>query len=133
MRLQIAVCLSFAGSLLLAGCSGASKGTVQGQVTLPGGAPAKGVIVGFENMEKHVRSTGTADDNGRYELSTDSKGDGAPVGDYKVTVRQAGPADSSQGPPPRQFPVRYENPETSNLTFQVKGGSNKFDIPLESQ
>jgi hypothetical protein len=121
------------GLLLMAGCSGASKGAVHGQVTLPGGGPAKGVIVGFENVEKHVRSTGTTGDDGRYELSTDSKGDGAPIGSYHVTVRQAGPADSSQAQPPRQFPARYETPESSGLTCEVKGGRNTYNIQLDAQ
>jgi hypothetical protein len=118
--------------VVLAGCGGAKLSPVHGKVTLADGSPAPNATVTFENVETHVRATGTTDDAGAYELSMLSKGDGIPPGEYKIAVFQAGAADSSATKaPPRIFPVRYESAETSGLTYTVTPGANTHDIPLE--
>jgi hypothetical protein len=58
-------------------------------------------------------------------------GDGAPPGNYAVTVHHPMPADSSQVQGPRLFPPRYERTHTSGLTFEVKRSRNEFNIPLQ--
>ncbi len=122
------------GWLAAAGCSKGEMQSVTGKITLPDGKPAAGVVITFDSPTLHLSASGQANDAGEYSLSTNVPGDGAKVGSYQVAVRQLGPADSSQGEPPRQFPKRYEDAATSGLTFDVKAGqTNRYDITLESQ
>jgi len=116
----------------LTGC-GPPMVDVQGTVTLEG-QPLGGVNVIFEDSIKHVRSTGVADEQGKFRLSTNAKNDGALPGEYQVAVSQPGPADSSQSTAqvPRMFPARYERVETSGLTLTVKSGG-KYDIDLKKE
>lgn len=117
---------------MLAGC-GSSLATVHGKVTLPSGEPAEGVIVTFEESQRHIGATGTADASGVYHLGTAVPGDGTPPGKYVVSVHQPGPANSSDPEPPRIFPKRYERSSTSELSFEVQPGDNTFDIQLRPQ
>ena len=131
---SISSTLALAGFLCLAiGCGGGGQSSVGGKVTLSDGSPAVGATVNFENLEKHTRSTGITNDAGDYQLSTSAKNDGAPPGDYRVTVHQPLPADSSETVVTRIFPDRYEKPDTSTLQHTVTSGSNKYDIRLEAQ
>lgn len=115
-----------------AGCGG-SLSRVSGTVTLPDGKTMPGVFVTFSDSEKQIGASGTTDENGRYQLTTSTSGDGAHPGKYQVTVTQPGPVDSSQPEGPRVFPKRYESAVTSGLSFDVKPGTNTFDIKLEAQ
>lgn len=126
-RLLSALGLS-ALAIMLAGCGG-KMGQVTGKVTIDN-QPVANATVSFEDTVKHIRSSGVTNADGVYTLSTNVKDDGAPVGDYKVAVIQAGAADSSQGEPPRQFSKDFENISTSGLTFSVKPGKSQFDIQL---
>ena len=114
------------------GC-GPKQATVRGTVTLPDKTPAKHVVVTFSDRENQVGAAGETDDTGAYQIRTEGAADGVPTGKYQVSVTQPGPADSSQGEPPRLFPKRYESPDTSGLTFEVKDGPNMYDIQLEAQ
>jgi hypothetical protein len=78
-----------------------------------------------------VPVSGTCDENGRYRLTTFRPGDGAPPGDYDVTVHHPAPEDSSQAQTNTLFHVRYENPDTSGLQYTVVRGHNKIDIVLD--
>lgn len=135
--MRIGVLMNVRGTMLLlaavalacVGCGG-KMGSVTGKVTVEG-QPVANASVTFEDGVKHIRASGVTDANGVYTLSTNAKNDGAPVGDYKVSVTQAGPEDSSQTTaPPRLFPPQFERAETSGLTTSVKSGSNTFDIQL---
>lgn len=117
--------------VVFVGCGGASLSPVHGKVTLADGSPVKDATVTFENIESHVRASGTTDEAGVYELSMLAKGDGIPPGEYKIAVFQAGAADSSATKaPPRVFSTRYESFETSGLSHTVTPGTNTYDIPL---
>lgn len=116
----------------VSGC-GDSRSQVHGKVTLPDGSPAVGVVVSFQEPTLSLGATGVTDASGEYELHSEVPGDGAPVGKYKVAVFQPGPEDSSQQDPPRIFPKRYENRDTSTLSFEVKPGDNEFNIQLQAQ
>jgi hypothetical protein len=124
--------IAIAWALCQAGCTRAPA-TVHGQVSLPDGRPAAGVIVTFEETEQHLGASGTADADGHYRLGTTAPGDGTPPGKYVVSVHQPGPADSSQPQPARTFPLRYERPATSGLTCEVQPGDNTYDIPLKAE
>jgi hypothetical protein len=116
----------------LAGCGGGLS-RVSGTVTLPDGKAMSGVFVTFSDSEKQIGASGTTDENGRYQLTTSTPGDGVPPGTYQVTVTQPGPVDSSQPEGPRVFPKRYESAISSGLSFEVKPGTNTCDIKLEAQ
>lgn len=132
MRSQWQRCLITAFiSLLLGGCFGVRTLPVHGKVTLADGTPVKGATVVFEDAEKHVSASGVTSAEGAFQLTSVKPNDGAPAGNYKVTVHEPSATDSSQAQPPRTFAARYENPDTSGLEFTVASDRYEFDIVLE--
>src|SRR4051794_8030140 len=81
---------ALAGLMVLAGCGdkGISRYPVHGAVHIDN-TPAEGVMVvfcpvgGSEEVQK-TRPFGFTDAEGKFELTTVKKGDGAPAGDYKI-------------------------------------------------
>lgn len=76
--------------------------------------------------EKH-RPTAQVDEQGKFELTTFRKGDGAPEGEYRVTVvwyvaTRVSPNDDPI--PINQLPPRYARAETSQLKAIVSKGNN---------
>ena len=62
-------------------------------------------------------------------MSTQSPGDGVPVGTYKVSVAPPAAASAeSVGPPP--FNTKLTRVETSGLEFEVKPQKNEFPIQV---
>ncbi len=116
--------------LLLAGCSGGTV-PVTGKVTLSDGTPVVDAIVRFENAEDQLGSSGTTDADGVYQLTTHTVNDGVPPGSYIITVHQPYPGDSAEAQGPRVFHPKYENPNTSGLTFDVDWSNREFDIKLD--
>jgi hypothetical protein len=90
----------FAGALLGASCGG-GRGpktyAVEGKV-LHGGRPAAGARVVFhpkDNADPQApRPHGTAGADGSFHLTTNRPGDGAPAGEYSVTVPSPRPTNS---------------------------------------
>lgn len=123
----LAVCLA-AG---LAGC-GAGKYPVRGTVTLEDGTPlTKGLVI-FERVDggPPLTARGNVQPDGRYELSTETPGDGVPTGRYKVAIN---PLDTSDAPDEQKvlpFDVKYVNLKTSGLECEVKAGENDYPIKL---
>jgi hypothetical protein len=129
-----------AGCLLVAalGCSADGDRVdvypVTGKV-LVGGQPAEGAIVTFYSATDELRErkvpppTGTVDASGEFRLSSYEPDDGAPAGEFKVTVVWQEP------PPPNAVGVfaqkdrlrgRYTNPQTSTLTARVEQGGGEL-------
>jgi len=79
-------CLIAAFAMLpLIGCdAGPATGLVSGVVTVDG-KPIKDAVVNFYPTDGRA-STGTTDENGRYELSFTRQRMGAVLGNHKVTV-----------------------------------------------
>jgi hypothetical protein len=97
-----------------------------GTVTL-NGQPVGNVLVIFHpeaeegSIEAPTRpAMATADDKGRFELSTKVQGDGAAVCKHKVSVAAA----SGETPPPGRLPRDYQ--------VEVKAGENVFNLELIS-
>ncbi len=124
----------------LAGCSGADgdakapvfpvKGTVQFE-----GQPASGAFVVFHPRSasrsggETPLSSGQVQSDGTFELTTNSQADGAPAGDYAVTVQwtkliQQG-GDAVAGP--NVIPLIYSSPETTPLKVSVKDAPNQLE------
>jgi hypothetical protein len=70
--------------------------------------------------------------DGTFVLGTYRKDDGAPPGDYKVTVQwfhKANPRDM----PRNVLPPRYAGAETSGLTLRINKASGRKTSPLAPQ
>jgi hypothetical protein len=130
-----------AGLLLLALLAGAcascsaAKGPrlypVRGQVLYNGRPVAKGLVV-FHPLaptagagQKPIAYT---DDEGRFRLTTDRPGDGAPAGEYVVTVewREKTRTGVEKVGGRNLLPARYGKPESSGLRCRVEEGPNEL-------
>ena len=123
-------------SLALVGCAQSNTIKVTGTVTLDG-KPVDQAEVTFQPAEGRI-ATGVTDSQGRFELSTNSPGDGAVPGDHKVTISQY---YSAGNPPPMmpgsqipsRFPQKYGDPSQSPFTAKVlRGGKNDFQFDMKS-
>ena len=80
--------ISAAAALLLsAGCAGETQEPtypVSGVVTF-NGEPLEGAVISFTSTGS-ASAAGRTDANGRYTLTTHTRGDGAQAGKYKVTI-----------------------------------------------
>jgi hypothetical protein len=66
--------------------------------------------------------------DGSFEITTRSRGKGAPVGLYIVTVSWTGPSPAGDSDGENLLPQRYLSPLTANLPLvEVKEGNN--DLP----
>ena len=79
---------------------------------------------------------GIADDAGNYTLTTYSTADGAPVGEYNVTVSWVGPleglSEDQEDRLKERLPRRYASPKTSGITVVVSEGEDSLqDILLQ--
>lgn len=107
---------------------------VKGKVFFDG-TPAAGAQVVFHYVDPATKKTGRladafAEPDGTFVLTTYNAFDGAPSGDYAVTVIQRQPWLDAQGKPGRSLlPDRYAKPETTDLRARVGNTSN--DIVLE--
>src|SRR5437588_8469360 len=108
---------------------------VRGTVLL-GGAPVAGAKVVFHAIDNATKKKSyTADAlteaDGAFTLSTYQANDGAPVGDYAVTVAaQEPPASAPAKPGPNRLPAKHAAVGTTGLHVQVKSGANNFILEL---
>ena len=144
--------------LFTAGCGGGSGGPVgpqsqvSGIVTNDGKPVTLNSLVVFFNKDKGLTLTGTLDSLGKYSLTPADPKLGVPAGrdegsitppvpapvevnqsspDYQKMMQagdvtnQAAPAD-----PAPDIPMRFRDPKTSKLVFEVKEGPNTYDFDL---
>ncbi|NBO91249.1 MAG: hypothetical protein EBV06_02870 [Planctomycetia bacterium] len=128
MRGWRTVALVAALGLCVLGC-GASDGrkpvySVTGKVTY-GGKPAAGATVVFHPLgADDVRPRGKVADDGSLEVTTYDAKDGAPAGDYRLSV-EWWLSPGKDAPPTNRLPASLGNPQTSGLTVKIeKGQSN---------
>jgi hypothetical protein len=122
--------------LLCWGCGNGRPPTyeVRGQV-FANDRPAAHALVTFhpidDNMPEAVHPTATVDDSGNFTLTSFTAGDGAPAGEYRVTVVRYLAVKSRPGAEDydtRNFlPDRYAKLETSELRATVKKGKNELE------
>ena len=123
------------GALFLAGCSagGLAKKTcypVKGELTV-GGKPAEGATVMFQPRDAnpadwsagYPRATVGAD--GRFQVSTYGENDGAPAGEYDVTIAQENAFVRKQPlkkslPTATPLPAAFKDRKTSKLVARVE-------------
>lgn len=124
--------------MAIAGCGDGKIGryAVNGSVNVDG-KPAAGVMVifcpvsGSEELKK-MRPFGITEADGKFQLTSVQKADGAPAGQYKVLMQW--PAQSREPSRdggvqmgPDRLQGRYMNLEKSQFTVEVKSGTN--DLP----
>ncbi|WP_145263828.1 hypothetical protein [Calycomorphotria hydatis] len=105
------------------------------------GAPlTAGIITFIPDSSKGTTgppATGGIDAEGRFVLRTHEPGDGAVVGSHKVSIQAYKPVPEFDPENPRQYeqepliPTRYFDAATSQLTAEVKAGTdNEFTFEL---
>lgn len=117
----------------LLGCGGADHpdvGKVSGTVTLDQKPLAEATIM-FQPPNGRA-STGTTDSNGKYSLTYIDGVQGAMLGTHKIIIRTEIPGEDGQPPIAKEkLPKRYH--DKSELTAEVKAGSNTHDFQLSSK
>jgi hypothetical protein len=110
-----------------------------GKVTLDG-APLVGGTVTLHKFNKETEkyantSDGLTDKTGAFRISTYGAFDGAPAGEYTVTVVKTARGGYYDGEIPEKssLPARYGSPTTSPLRVQLKEGANEFNLDLQSR
>jgi hypothetical protein len=105
-------------------------GRVSGVVTLDG-QPLSEATVMFQPAEGRG-SVATTDTAGKYSLTYLDGVPGAIIGQHKVIIRTEIPGEDGQPPIKKEkLPKRYH--DNTELTADVKAGSNTVDFPLTSQ
>lgn len=75
------------------------------------------------------RPHGTVGPDGSFKLTTYEPDDGAPAGDFRVTVELWLAGRPEEGPTSR-LPAKYAKPDTSGLTVTVNAGPTELK-PIE--
>jgi len=139
-------CVGLGLLLLLAGCGEPAIETipVRGKVMYKKTTPAAGALVVFhpvdEATEKKIggKPVGTVQEDGSFKLTLKEEGDGAPEGEYIVTVdwQKKSTAKMSltgegQGGASILNP-KYGNPKAPFFKFTVKKGQpNEFNLEVD--
>ena len=97
------------------------------------GKPASGSLVqlhavGQQPDERNSRPWGLVKDDGTFTLSTYETGDGAPVGDYMVTITW--PDDPSVPSMSDRLGFKYARPDQSRWKVTIREGRNAL-APIE--
>jgi hypothetical protein len=108
---------------------------VTGQV-LHRGQPAAGAIVSFHPTAAELKSaglviSGRTGADGSYQLMTYEEGDGAPAGEYQVSIIwRAAPAGNDGDEVDRsgadRLAGKYQDPALSGLTAEVEEADNRL-------
>jgi hypothetical protein len=121
------------GAFLLSGCGGPEHpdvGRVSGVVTLDGQPLAEATVM-FQPTQGRA-SIATTDSAGKYSLTYLDGVPGALLGAHKVIIRTEIPGEDGQPPIAKEkLPKKYH--EQTELTAEVKPGSNTFDFELKGQ
>jgi len=117
----------------LAGCGGPAHpevGRVSGVVTLDG-QPLPAATVMFQPTSGRA-SIATTDSAGKYSLTYLDGVPGALLGAHTVIIRTEIPGEDGQPPIAKEkLPKKYH--DRTELTAEVKPGSNTFNFELASQ
>ena len=125
-------------SLVLPSCGRTGRQPVyrvRGQVLDAQGKPAAGALVVFHPADtsdaQAARPLAYVDPQGVFELTTYERGDGAPAGDYVVTVEWREETPTPFGPKkegPDRLRGRHSDPKTSKLRATV-GNQEQNEVP----
>jgi hypothetical protein len=115
---------------VLVGCgqNGPELHPVSGKVTADGRSLENATVVfhpvgGSADAPKPRGKVGA---DGSFALTTHTAGDGAPPGEYRVTVELWLAGARPDEPPVNRLPEKYAKPESSGLTATVTTGPNEL-------
>lgn len=128
-------------SSLLTGCGGSGGPKVvpaKGVVTFKGSPIGKIAVVFMPIDGKGQIAEGTTDASGKFELQTREPGDGAMVGEYKVSFKfvsdvipdMPGFAGGKQAEP-SPIPLKYADDTKSGFTATVDANASKNDYKFD--
>jgi len=105
--------------------------------------PMAGAMIGFhplgDNDPRALRAQATADKDGRFQMTTYTTGDGAPAGEYAVTIywpakrtkgKATDPTAEEEDMPPDRLNRVYTVPATTKLRATVQEQPNTIDFNL---
>lgn len=139
VSVALAILLSLFAGTVLAGCSrsGPQRVTthpVQGKITFQG-QPIGGAFVVLHPKEAAAPDVPTSrahvQPDGTFRVSTYDSADGAPAGEYVVTVQWQKLVKSGGDfvPGPNLLPTKYSNRATSDVVVHVAAGANEL-LPI---
>ncbi len=132
MKITPTICIPLLVALF-AGCGGPEHpdvGSVSGTVTLDS-KPLPQATLMFQPSQGRG-SMGTTDDQGNYKLTYIDGVPGAIIGKHKVSIRTEIPGEDGQPPVAKEkLPKKYH--DKTELSVEVKAGSNTFDFDLSSK
>jgi hypothetical protein len=108
---------------------------VMGTVLIDG-KPVPQATVAFHKYNETTKAwqqvcDGLTDVNGRFQVTTYTKNDGCPVGEYAVTVRRSGKGVSDdESPEKNQLPERYATPDKTALRAIIGETTNQMRFEL---
>ena len=119
-------------SLVFVGCGNGETRTpthtVRGKLT-DGSKPLAHAQIVFHPVgggaAETPKSHGKTDENGEFKLTTYDGNDGAPAGQYKVSVELWKTTTADAGPV-NQLPPKYADPDKSGLTATVAAGPTEL-------
>jgi hypothetical protein len=123
------------GTCLLAGCSSEKApmcSPVRGQISFKGKPLAEAMVVlhriggDVEGNQKPIAYTGT---DGTFMVTTYHSGDGAPPGEYAITVELRAPQTIGEEVVrngPNLLPAKYAKPDSSGIKYTVVDGDNQI-------
>ncbi|NLY02963.1 MAG: carboxypeptidase regulatory-like domain-containing protein [Rhodopirellula sp.] len=136
---------------VVAGCGSGRPETaaVSGKVTLDG-EPVEGATVALFHPDGGQPARGVTDASGAFVLTTFEAGDGALLGQHKVTVSKIDESAQQSADPSAELatptsnadlsvtakhllPIIYSSPSTSDLTVDVKQGMEPIVLDLKSK
>lgn len=111
----------------------------------PPAVPVKGKVVRNGSGVKHVMvffmkgdgaevASGETNANGEFQLSTYDENDGAPAGEYKVTIQPGSAEEGAEGEDVStpEYLQKYSEPNATPLTATVtEAGPNEFTFELD--
>ena len=125
-------------SLAMLGCGSSDSvplHPVRGKVLFEGQPVPNALVVlhptkTAEPGKDSLRPRAQAGADGTFEVETVGSKDGAPAGEYAVTVQwfltSARKGGEDDPPPTNRLPVRYASAQTSGLRVQVEPGDNEI-------
>lgn len=118
------------GVMLLSSCGESGREPVypvHGRVVDADNRPAVGALVIFHPLDmsspEPLKPLAYADEQGAFALTTYERGDGAPEGEYVVTIEwRSKPADpfAANKEGEDRLEGRYSDPKTSRLRFRIE-------------
>jgi hypothetical protein len=122
------------GLLGLVGCGGKGQVPVRGKLVYADNEQPVKELAGFEvifTSEKlRTNARGTIQEDGTFQLGTAKENDGAPPGEYVVTVTQPFREPERPYVGDRVVDPAYEDPAKSDLKAEVTADKNEFVFKL---